>query len=357
MIHIVYGTRAELIKFSPLIKELGKRKIDFKLVDTGDHNTERLRKELGIPTPHHYFGESPRAIWSSISFPLAALLTLLWGAYVFSRIFTILLREGKVVVYHNNTKIVPLAVLASKLLFFKKLTTIHYESGLRGKTKEARAFDLYAKIGDMGSKILFAPTKSCIKNLKRENVRGKIVYLGSPIYEVVHTILKRKPGKKFADKNYVLINSSRSIYNKNNAAEFINLLNKAPYNFVISLNPRVKYNLQKFGLFEKINSDKIIFAGELNYTDFIHAIKNSRAVITDSQGVQEECAAIGKTCVVTNDFVQFPELVRSGIVKRTGWDSKKILSTLKNTKPGKVRFEFLDGNATKRAADILEKLV
>ena len=63
MIHLVYGTRAELIKFSPLIRGLKKKKISFKLIDTGDHDTRSLRQELKLPEPNYYFGKSPREMW------------------------------------------------------------------------------------------------------------------------------------------------------------------------------------------------------------------------------------------------------------------------------------------------------
>src|SRR5438093_13061725 len=100
MIHLVYGTRAELIKFSPLIRGLKKKKISFKLIDTGDHDTRSLRQELKLPEPNYYFGKSPRETWSLALFPFAVLLALLWGAYVFLRLAGIFLKEGKIIIYH-----------------------------------------------------------------------------------------------------------------------------------------------------------------------------------------------------------------------------------------------------------------
>ena len=51
MITIVFGTRAELIKIFPIIKELGERKIKYSIIHTGQHNINDLLKELKIRKP------------------------------------------------------------------------------------------------------------------------------------------------------------------------------------------------------------------------------------------------------------------------------------------------------------------
>jgi UDP-N-acetylglucosamine 2-epimerase (non-hydrolysing) len=360
MIHIVYGTRAELIKFSSLIKELQKRKLPFRLIDTGDHDTRKLRKELNLPKPHHYFGKAPREIWSTIAFPLAALLALLWGLYVFLRLVFVFLKEGKIVIYHGNTKTVPLVVLASKFLFFKKLLLVHYESGLRGKTKEARVFDFYRKIGDRFAHILFHPTETCKQNLQKEKVKGKLVYIGSPVSEVVKSVLKNKPKIKFRKNKFIFVSIARTLNNKRNITDFMKTLQKIPMNVLVVLNPRMKRNLKKYGLLGNFDLKKISFVDEMDYTTVIHAIKNSLLVITDSHGIQEECAVLKKPCIVTSDFIHYPELVEHKVATVTGWDGEKILKTIEQQLTNAVRPKtpaFYNGSAAVRATDFLERLL
>ena len=44
MIAIVVGTRPELIKIFPFVKELKKKRIDFKIIHTGQHYSDNLNK-------------------------------------------------------------------------------------------------------------------------------------------------------------------------------------------------------------------------------------------------------------------------------------------------------------------------
>ncbi|MBO3842744.1 MAG: UDP-N-acetylglucosamine 2-epimerase [Candidatus Brockarchaeota archaeon] len=54
---IILGTRPEIIKMSPLIRELEKRSMDFFILHTGQHysyNMDRVFfEQLGLPEPKH----------------------------------------------------------------------------------------------------------------------------------------------------------------------------------------------------------------------------------------------------------------------------------------------------------------
>ncbi len=359
MIHIVYGTRAEIIKFSPLIKELARRKLNFKVIDTGDHDTSEIRRELKLRTPDYYFGKSLREVWSKMFFPAAAALTLAWGFSTFLRLLKIFSKEGEVIVYHGNTKIIPLVALAKKILFFKKLTLVHYESGMRGKTNESSSFDFYAKFGDKFSDVLFVQSESCRRNILKEKIKGKIVFIGDTVPDVIKEVTKIKPGASLRKGKYVLVNSTRSITSGGKASEFVNIINNSPIDVVLSLNPRMVYNLKKFGAYEKIDFGKVELFKSSSYVDFIREMKNSKFVITDSQGVQQESVALGKPCIVLNDFIQMPELKKTGLINVAGFDSGKILKILN----GKNNFKNVksktnsSSKSTKTAADYLEELV
>lgn len=56
-ISIILGTRAEIIKMAPIIKELQKRKINFFILHTNQHYSKELDeiffKELKLPKPKY----------------------------------------------------------------------------------------------------------------------------------------------------------------------------------------------------------------------------------------------------------------------------------------------------------------
>lgn len=370
--HVVYGTRAELIKLSSVIKELQKRKIDFELVDLGQHDTTELRKSLGLPKPHYYFGQSYRKQWSKLesriaTYPAAVFIALAWGAKNFYKLASILSKSDLVII-HGNTMGVLLTVYATKFNISRavngKPKIVHIESGLRANAKTSLLLDWFYKIADENSDFLITTSKTAHNNLRQKGLHRKAKYVGNVLHEIVAQNLKKKPRMKIKDKDYVLINTSRSIITKSNAEEFLKVLTKSQIKFYFVVSPVIKHRLKIFGLLKKIQAARNVkILEQLNYIDFLHAIKNAMSVITDSEGVQEECAIMKKPCIVTNDFIQMSELVDGGIVKVTGCDALKIMHELelirnkkglyKTAKSSKL--EIGDGKSTQRIVDFLER--
>ena len=50
LIHVLLGTKAELIKVAPVLAELDRRGVTYRLVETGQHGAHlpALRAQLGV---------------------------------------------------------------------------------------------------------------------------------------------------------------------------------------------------------------------------------------------------------------------------------------------------------------------
>lgn len=363
MIYLVYGTRAELIKFSPLIRELKSRKATFKTVDTGQHENEDLRKSLRLPKPDFHLGKSYRSRWSSleasfVTYPIASLLALVWGFKVFVKLANIL-SKGDVVVTHGNAIGVPLAIYATKFSM-RKPKLVHMESGFRGNTKNARLLDFLYKFADNRSDILFTPFKSTEKNLRSGDIRGKVILSGDVMRDVVRETLKFKSKTKRRKGDYVVANITRSVIDKHDAKQLLHALSDSPIDVVLIMNPVIKKRLRNFNLEKLVKSKRIRQLPIIEYPDFLSLLKNSRGAVTDSTGVEEECAVLGKPCIVTNDFLQIPELESAGIVKKTGCNYIGILGGLRKIARGKWKVSSKkilgSGSPTKKIADHLLSL-
>jgi UDP-N-acetylglucosamine 2-epimerase (non-hydrolysing) len=365
MIHLIFGTRSDIVKFSTTVKEMKRRKIEFKLIDIGEHDTSEFRHLLHFPEPDYFFGLSPRKTWSKLPKPFAVLLAMYWGFGVFLKLRKIFKKEGDVIFSFGNTMAVPLAVSAFKSIFFKKMTLVHVESGLRGNTKESVLADFFYKIGDYNADILLVPSHSCMKNLKNEKVKGRLIFTGDPTTEIVKFVLKIKPKIRIPKEKYILVNSVRSLKTNEDMENFVNTLLRCPFKILYTINPAVRHSLEKAGLLDELKSaTHITIYNPLNYVDFLHLLKNSVAAITDSNGVQEECDALKKPCLVTNDFIQFPELQEYGICRVVSKDTRKTIKALYEIKNRgrlanyKRKSENIlgDGFATKRIVDLFEEL-
>jgi len=358
MIFIVYGTRAELIKFSPLIRELKRRKADFRTVDTGQHENEALRKSLRLPKPDFHLGKSYRSKWSNleasfVTYPMASLLALIWGLGVFVKLAHIL-SHGDVVVTHGNAMGVPLAIYATRFSS-KRPKLVHMESGFRGNTKNARLLDFIYRFADRRSDMLFTPFKSTEKNLKSGDIRGKVILSGDVMKDVVRETLKIKPKNRKPKGDYLVANITRSVVDRHDAKQLLHALSDSPIDIILIMNPVIKKRIRNFGLEGLIKSERIIQTPAMEYPDFLHLLKKSRGAVTDSTGVEEECAVLGKPCIVTNDFVQIPELEQSGILKRAGCNYIAVLSCLRKIRYGgwkiKNRNVITGGSPTKKIVD------
>ena len=60
LIHVLLGTKAELIKVAPVLTELDRRDVVYRLVETGQHGAQlpALRAELGVREPDVRLGGS-----------------------------------------------------------------------------------------------------------------------------------------------------------------------------------------------------------------------------------------------------------------------------------------------------------
>ena len=352
MLTLVYGTRGELIKFASLIKELQRQKINFLIVDTNQQDTSDVTELLKLPNPDFRLRKSPREKWSKLSsrkiVPLkilgpysisGAAVSLVWGLKAINSLKKIFANTGGPIIYLGNTLTVGIAVRAAQALK-KKLALIDYEAGLR--TGENNLLDFGYEVGENAADLIFIRSPELEDNLN--GVKGKIVCIGNPVVETVRLALSVKPSVEFPKGKYILANSVR-VKNENDLKELITAMENSPLPVIYSPNPAIKMMLSKMNL--QLENTKII--EKLNYVDYMHLMKGSSCVITDSNGVEEECAAFGKPCIVTNNFLQYGNLSNYNVFV-TGCNSSKILSKIEIVKRGRLtKRKLKDVHATRKA--------
>ena len=168
---VCFGTRPEIIKVSPIIKELQNRKMNFKTVFTGQH-TDLFEdvKDL-IPEPDYNlsimkYDQDSNNILENISI-------------IFSRIFKE--ENADLVIVQGDTS----TVLACSLnAFYQNIDIGHVEAGLR-------SFNLSSPFPEEGNRQIvsriatfnWAPTDEAKKNLEREGI-SNIILTGNTIVDI-----------------------------------------------------------------------------------------------------------------------------------------------------------------------------
>ena len=178
---IIFGTRPEIIKLSPLIQKLNKK--NSILIFTGQHYDYELGlrfiKELGLRTPDFKLKISK----TNPSVQIGEMMIKLSTIFQKSKI------NSTIVQGDTNT------VLAASFASLKNnLPISHVESGLR--SYDWRMPEEHNRIVvDHISELLFAPTKQTVMILKNEQVHGKIHMTGNPSIDAVSDFIKQAEKK------------------------------------------------------------------------------------------------------------------------------------------------------------------
>jgi UDP-N-acetylglucosamine 2-epimerase (non-hydrolysing) len=129
---------------------------------------------------------------------------------------------------------------------------------------------------------------------------------------------------------------------------------------VFPIHPRTRARLDEFGLMGRIKSmPNLLLTSPLGYLDFLQLYSNSRLVLTDSGGIQEETTALGIPCLTLRQNTERPITVSEGTNIVVGNDSETITreasAALARPMPkGRVP-ELWDGRAAERIVNAIEE--
>lgn len=363
MIAFILGTKAELIKTMPVMKELKKRNIDYYFIHTGQHAILDLVKDFGVKEPDVVLYDPPKL---SSRFMVTTHRAIFWDIPLIFKIWSALqkIKNLRYVFYHGDTMSTAIGAMASSefLNLNKNWENAHLEAGLRsGDIFEPFPEEISRRIADGFSDVLFAVSKGTEANLKKEKSRGKIVTAGNTIIDAAHISLKiaEKKFGKLKEKNFCLINIHRheNIKSKERLEKIVDIINEINIPSYWPLHDNTKQQLEKFGLMEKIKENRKIEVSKLvSYLEFIRLLANCKYLITDGGSIQEESLAFEKVCILLRKKTERIEGLKTGINFLTGLDLEYARSVIKKIEEGKFRMSkfknpYGDGHAAEKIVD------
>jgi len=185
---------------------------------------------------------------------------------------------------------------------------------------------------DRISDILFCPSNTAVKNLKKEgysNFDNKIINSGDVMYDsiIYYSKISSKRStiiKKLKLKDFILCTIHRAentdkIIRLKSILSALNEVNKS-IKVVLPLHPRTRKIINQY----KIKTD-ILLIDPVGYFDMTELIKNSSLVITDSGGLQKEAYFLKRNCLILRDETEWTELVEHGFTQLAGANKKVII--------------------------------
>ena len=354
---LIFGTRPEVIKLYPLIYELKSDKaFEVKVVNTGQHKemVDELIELFNI----------------DVDYSLKIMVHKQTLEYITEKILEKLSQIIKIelpnltIVQGDTTT----AFVASLVSFYNKIPVAHIEAGLRTKNiyypfPEEMNRTLIGKIATFH----FAPTEDARRNLLNEGVKDENIFLtGNTIVDALLKILNLEPKGEIPipqDKKLIVVTAHRrenwedGITKIANAIKVLSEKHKDLF-FVIPVhkNPIVR---EKFKKVLKENKN-ILFTEPMNYVDFIHLLKKSFLILSDSGGIQEEIPTIKKPLLVLRNETEREEAIKYGFAKLVGIDENRIIEGVEEVltyglKPKIDYNPFGDGKASERIKSILKE--
>lgn len=354
-ISIILGTRPEIIKMSPIIRECEKKRLDYFILHTGQHYSYNLDKiffqELSLPEAKYNLdvGSGSHAEETG---------KMLMG------IENILMEEKPdVVLVEGDTNTVLAGALAASKLHIK---VGHVEAGLRSHDRNMPE-EINRILADHCSDYLFAPTEEAKANLLKEGIlMNNIFVTGNTIVDAVHQnleIAKMKADvltKLDLEKGgYFLVTAHRqeNVDVKERLKDILDglelIYSEFNHPIIYPIHPRTMKRLREFGL-EVQKGVRLI--DPLGFLEFLQLEANTELILTDSGGVQEESCILKVPCVTLRDNTERPETIEVGSNILVGVNQDKILRGVKKmlSKERKWKNPFGDGRASERIVGLIK---
>ena len=367
---VVFGTRPEAIKMCPVINELKKRK-EFETIVavTGQHRQMLDQVIEAFSVTPHFDLEIMKERQSLFDITVNVL----------EGIKKVLVKvKPDIVLVHGDTSTAFATALAA---FYLKIPVGHVEAGLRTNNIHSPFPEEFNREAvSLIAELHFAPTKVARENLIKEGKPIEKIYVtGNTVVDALKITVKDDffhPDLKWALESDNAGESSKFIlltaHRRENIGEPMRNIFRAVKKvldenqefkliYPVHLNPLI----QEMAVEELGDCPNVRLITPLDVIAFHNFISRSYLILTDSGGIQEEAASLGKPVLVMRDTTERPEGIENGILKLVGTNEKNIYREFNELLRDSSKYKIMsnaknlygDGYASVRIADVLNDFI
>ncbi|WP_448565165.1 non-hydrolyzing UDP-N-acetylglucosamine 2-epimerase [Thalassotalea ganghwensis] len=354
-IGIVVGTRPEIIKMAPVIRECQKRAIPYFIIHSNQHYSQEMDsiffKELELPKPHYNLGVGSGLHSNQTGNILIKMEPILVD------------EKPDVVLVQGDTNTVLAGALAASKLGIK---VGHIEAGLRSYDRTMPE-ETNRIMTDHISDYLFAVGPNQHSILTKEGIDRELIHtVGNTVSDSLFQHLEISAEKSnilqelsVESKQYFLVTAHRAsnVDIPANLMELLALFDKLHQKYsqtiVWPIHPRTQAKLKEFNIDVP---EYLKLLPPIGYLDFIQLQKHAQLILTDSGGIQEEACLLGVPCITLRENTERPESIEVGANVLVGRDGDKALAAAdKWLATGDFSWEnpFGDGHVAETILDII----
>ena len=352
-IAIVLGTRPEIIKMSPIIRECERLGLDYFILHSGQHYSYNLDR---------VFFEQLRLPEAKYNLEVGSGTHAEQTGKILVGVEKVLSEEKPdVVLVEGDTNTVLSGALAAAKM---GVAVGHVEAGLRSYDR-LMPEEINRVLADHCSDLLFAPTEKSRQILLGEGIREeKIFVTGNTIVDAVYQSLElsKRQVNALGDLGlsagrYFLTTVHRQ-ENVDNPQRFHGILEglemvqkEFSLPVIYPIHPRARRQMSIFGY----KTEGISLVEPLDYLSFLQLERDAKLILTDSGGIQEEACILGVPCVTLRYNTERPETLDVGANLLAGTEPTEIVKRTKYMLNKSANWEnpFGDGRAGERIVKIV----
>lgn len=348
---VVLGTRPEAVKLAPVVRALRRRRIPVALVSTGQHRglLDDALRELGLRCDADLslmrHGQDHGRLAARILESLRPQISRFKPAMA---------------LVQGDTTTAAAAALACR---YAQVPVGHVEAGLRSfDASNPFPEEDNRVVADHLSELRFAPTRAALANLRREGLGGRgSSVTGNTAVDAVRWAAARAPRREpgcvvatfhrresFGLPLRRMLGALRVLAERRPDARVV---------FMVHPNPEVRRAVRALKPHPRLK-----LHAPLPYLEFVGLLAGCRLLITDSGGLQEEAAALGRPVLVAREVTERPELIEAGGGLLVGREPARIVREAERLlnddavwrRMSKARNPFGDGRAGERIAGLVE---
>ena len=328
---VPFGTRPEIVKLAPVIRELRAAGDDVVVVATGQQYdpglTDVVAAELGV---------HPDVVLRPGDDPARRL-----GDIVGDALETVGRVRPDAVLLLGDTHTVPAYCLAARN---HRIAVVHLEAGMRSFNPTS-VEEVNRRVAAATASLHLAPTDLARRFLLAEGVPDeRIAVVGNPVLDALRAVgaTRRDPGLRKG----VLLTAHRAtnVDDPERLAALVRLvhdLGAQVGHVTFPVHPRTRDALRRNDLWDDLGRADVTLLDPVPYRAMIEMIAGAAVVVTDSGGLQEEASWLGVPVVVLRTSTPRWEGVHAGSAVLTGVDPARAL---------KAAIELADPAARDRVA-------
>jgi UDP-N-acetylglucosamine 2-epimerase (non-hydrolysing) len=355
-IHVVVGARPNQMKAAPLLRAL-KVHPEFTpiLIDTGQHYDHELSgifmEQFGMGTPAHSLQVGSGTHGQQTARILERYEELLMDS-----------RPAATVVIGDINSTVACALACSKL----GIPLIHLEAGLRSGDRTMPE-EINRIVTDSIADLLWTPSPDGDEHLLASGVDEKrINRVGNIMIDTLASMVDTVEQSTYLTQlqltqaEHVVITLHRPS-NVDDVDQLNLLLDEIlgishQFDIIWPIHPRTKARILALGRMDEfLENPAIHITKPLGYIDFMKCVHESRMVITDSGGIQEETTWLGIPCITLRPNTERPITISEGtnVLCEPEKLHQEMTRILQEPRRKEIKIEYWDGNTADRCVKSL----